>query len=121
MIRMLVFNKIERIEKYYNENTNTYEFIKNGEMQDVKFNFDLKVDENIMAGDIKALDMDVRDIHADNIEAFDIKAHDIYAFDIKAFDIKARKIDTYDIEADNIKAYSINATTIKADSIVVNT
>lgn len=34
---MKEFNKIEEIEKYYNENTKTYQFIENGCRFDVKF------------------------------------------------------------------------------------
>ena len=57
-----------------------------------------------MCGDIKFefdLNMDI-DIKADNIKAYDIKANGIKAYDIKANDIKA-----YDISADNINYYAV--------------
>lgn len=72
------FNSIEDIEKYYNEETNTYIFKEYNEYIDlVIFNFDLTVE-----ADIK-----VRDINANNISAWDINAWDINARDISYYAI----------------------------------
>lgn len=59
---MKTFNSIEELKPYYNEDTNTYEFMENGMRMDVGFTFDLKVDSHIYA----------RDINARNINALDI-------------------------------------------------
>ena len=99
----VVFNNKKEIEKYYNANTNTCEFVENGGRLDVKFNFDLKVGvSNIYA----------RNIYASNIDANNINAHAIYAYDIdanniKAHDIKANNMDAHNIDANNIDARNI--------------
>ena len=77
---MIEFNNIKEIEKYYNEDTNTYEFVENCKRLDVKFNFDLKINANIYARDI-----DAWDINAKNIDAGDINARDIDAWDIEYY------------------------------------
>jgi len=108
---MIKFNSIEEIKKYYNKNTNTYEFIEDGILLDVEFAFDLEIDGNINALDIKA-----QYINACDIKALDIKAHNIKARDINAYDIKARDI-TYhavcfayrNIECSSIKGRRVNA------------
>lgn len=86
---MLVFNNIEEIEKYYNEETNTYEFYENGKRQDVKFNFDLSVNANIIADNIGCMN-----IKAYNIEALNINADNInyYAFCIAYQSLKCKSI-----------------------------
>jgi len=95
---MLEFNKIEEIKKYFNEDNNTYEFIKNGSKQDVVFNFSLDIDaKNIDAGDINAWDINAHNINAWNIHAVDINAHNINAGDINASDINAVNIHYYAI------------------------
>ena len=72
------FNSLEEIEKYYNEETNTYVFKENEEYIDlVVFNFNLYVTANINACDISAWN-----ISAWNIKARDINARNIYADNI---------------------------------------
>ncbi len=106
---MIKFNSIEEIKKYYNKNTNTYEFIEDGILLDVEFAFDLEINGNIKARDIKAQDIKAWDINARNIKARDIKAEDINARDINALDINARDIKARDINALDINAWDINA------------
>ena len=108
------FNSIEEIKKYYNKNTNTYEFIEDGILLGVEFTFDLKINGNINARDINALDINAHDINALNINARDIKAWDINARGIKAWDINASGIKAWDINALDINAHDINARDIKA-------
>ncbi len=79
---MKEFNSLEEIKKYYNERTNTYEFVENGKRLDVLFNFNLNINANIIAGDIIAW----------NITAYDIKAWSIDAKNITAMDITANII-----------------------------
>ena len=100
------FNSLEEIQKYYDENTNTYVFRENDRYIDlVKFNFDLNVNANIDARDIKA-----GNIKAIDIDALDINADDINACDINASDINARNIDAENIDAlDIIACGDINA------------
>ena len=114
------FNSLEEIEEYYDEKSNTYIFIENGEYIDlVVFNFDLDTCANINARcidamninavDIRAWDIDARDIDACNIEAWDIYAWDIYACNIAAENIKAKNISYFAVcfASDNIKCNSI--------------
>ncbi len=114
---MIKFNSVEEIEKYYNKNTNTYEFVEDDIRLDVEFAFDLKINGNINARDIKALDIDALNIKAYDIKAYDINALDINALNIKSYDIKARDIEAYDINALDINALNIEARDIKAQNI----
>lgn len=98
------FNSLEEIEKYYDNETNTYIFKEDGELIDlVIFNFDLNVDANIEVYNINACD-----IYANNINANHIKAHNIYALDIKVKNIIANDIAAGDINAWNIDACDIS-------------
>ena len=120
---MIKFNSIEEIKKYYNKNTNTYEFIEDGIRLDMEFAFDLEIDGNIKAWDIRAQNINAWNIKARNINAWDIKAHDIKAWDINAlninaWDIKADDINAHDIKAYDIKARDINAWDINAWDII---
>ena len=72
---MKTFNNIEEIKKYYNENTNTYEFVENGMIMNVEFTFDLDVNSHINANNINTR----------NINAYDINAYDINAWDISYY------------------------------------
>lgn len=90
---MIVINNQEEMKPYYNEKINTYEFIENNRLIDIKIDFDLNMECDIEAWDI---------------EAFDIKARDIQAFDINAGDINAWDINSGDINARNIKANNIS-------------
>lgn len=90
---MIIINNQEEMEPYYNEETNTYEFIENNRLIDIKIDFDLNIESsNIEAGNIEAWDIKARNINALDINALDIKARDIRAENIKAWDIKANKI-----------------------------
>ena len=80
---MKVFNNLEEMNQYYNEETNTYEFIENGNLIDVKIDFGLNIECNINAGDIKAHDIKARNINARDIDAGNIKAHNINANNIR--------------------------------------
>lgn len=115
---MKEFNSLEEIEKYYDKNTNTYVFKKNGLYIDlVKFNFDLTVRANIDASVIDAFN-----IIAWNINAGNIKAHDIYADDIFAFNIIANDISYYGVcvAYENIKCRSIEGRRKNAKHFVLD-
>ena len=99
---MKTFKNFEEIKQYYNEDTNTYEFVENEQLLDVELIFELSVDSNIHAGNIKALN-----IKALNINAWDINASDIDALGINARDINACNINARDINACNINAKDI--------------
>lgn len=117
------FNKLEEIEKYYNKETNTYIFKEDGNyINTVIFNFNLYINANIDAIDIKARDIGVYDINADNIKARDIKARDIIAFDIKANNINANKITYYGVcfAIQNIKCKSIKGRRENAKHFVLD-
>ena len=112
---MKVFNNLEEMKPYYNEETNTYIFSENNRLIDIKIDFDLNIECNIKARNIKSLD-----IKACNINSCNIKACDIKAWDIEALDIKARDIQAFDINASNINACDIKALDIKAENINAN-
>ena len=104
-----VFNNLEEIQKYYDENTNTYIFKEDDDLIDsVIFNFNLKVSANIVAWDIKAWNIDANNIDARDINALDINANDIYARDINTRDIRANDIYAWDIMANDINAKDIS-------------
>ena len=106
---MIEFNKIEEIEKYYNQELNTYVFQDGETHLSVKFNFDLKINANIDARNIDARNIDAWDIHAGNIDARNIHAGNIDALDIDAWDIDAGDINYYAvcIARKSFKCYSI--------------
>ena len=90
------FNSLEEIQKYYDEETDTYVFRENDRYIDlVKFNFDLNVNANIDARDIIAWSINTHDIYAYDIKVDDIIANDIYANNINAIVIKAYDISYY--------------------------
>ena len=107
------FNSIEEIEKYYDEESNTYVFKENDAYIDlVVFNFDLDVEANIwtldiIARNIKAKDIDVSDIKVCDINANNIIAHNINALDIRANNIIALNIDAINIIAKDISYYAV--------------
>ena len=109
---MKTFKNLEEIKPYYNEETNTYEFIENNRLIDVKIDFGLNIECNIKASDIKALDINAWDINAWSISAKNINAQDIDALDISAWDIKAWNIKACDIKSVNIKANKISFTAV---------
>ena len=103
-----VFNSLEEIQKYYNKEINTYIFKENNQFIDlVVFNFDLNINANIRAFDIKAHNISAWDITAYDINVRDISAWDINANDISAFDINANNINAHDINADSIRYYAV--------------
>ena len=111
---MKVFNNLEEMKPYYNEEINTYIFSENNRLIDIKIDFDLNIKCNINALDIKARNITALDINAWDINSRDINACDINADNINAWDIKARNINSGDINAWNIKARDIEACDINA-------
>ena len=127
------FNSLDEIQKYYNEETNTYIFKENDEYIDlVIFNFNLEVNANIKAYDIHARNINVRDIEVGNIKAWGIKANCIDAYNLDCCDdivvknINACSINAHDIEAvdietyEDIKAWDIHAHNITAKNIIAD-
>ena len=106
---MKTFNNFEELKPYYNEQTNTYDFMENGEPIDVEFTFCLVIKANIDARNINALDIDAGDIDARNINALDINALDINALNINAWNINAKEIIFWAVcvAYNNIKCTSI--------------
>lgn len=97
------FNSIEEIDKYYDEETNTYVFKEDNKYIDlVVCNFYLDIYSSIFARDIKAWDIEAFDINADDINAWNIRARDI-----KSKDIIAKDINAMNIEAKNINYYAV--------------
>lgn len=93
-----VFNSLDEIQKYYNEESNTYIFKEYGiYINLVIFNFDLNVKSNIYAWNI----------YARNINALNINAKDIYVCYLNANDIKAHDISAASINANNINYYAV--------------
>lgn len=85
---MIVINNQEEMKLYYNEKINTYEFIENNRLIDIKIDFDLNIkSSNIEAGNIEAC----------NIEAGNINARDINSRDINADNINANNISFYSV------------------------
>lgn len=108
------FNSLDEMQKYYDEKSNTYIFKEDGRYIDIVFNFNLDVGANIDAGDInalniKAMNIDSRDIICGNIDVINIKALDIKSYNIHANNIDACDIDALDIKAGNIEAVNIEA------------
>ena len=92
------FNKLEEIQKYYDEKTNTYIFKEYGiYITLVIFNFNLNVKSNIYAWNI----------YGRNIDALNIDAKDIYVCYLDANDIKAHDINAASINANNISYYAV--------------
>ena len=122
-----IFNNLDEIQKYYNEKTNTYIFKENDiYISIVIFNFDLNVESNIEARDVRATSITAKNIHVRNIIAWDIKAYDIESVSIDAGMIRARDIYTTTIKsmsiyARDIKAIGINAVNIYARDILYTT
>ena len=124
---MIVINNQEEMKLYYNEKINTYEFIENNRLIDIKIDFDLNIKSsnieagnieacNIEAGNINSCEIKARDINADNINAWDINSRDINADNINA----NNNINAWDINAGNINARDINSRDINADNINAN-
>ena len=118
------FNNLQEIQKYYDEKINTYIFIEDNKYIDlVVFNFDLDINSNIDAYDIKAKNINAWDISAWNINACNINTNNINARDIKAGDIHtdnftAHVINVHNIVAGIINVIDINAYDIDATAII---
>lgn len=123
MIEFKQFNSEEEIQKYYDEETDTYVFEEDGEpIRLVKFNFDFLVRSNIEAyninaGNIIAHNINANDINALNVVADDINARDIDIISITALDINVNDINALDINARDITARNIKARNISAEDI----
>lgn len=95
---MLVFNNYEEMETYYNEETSTYEFVVDGKLVDVTFNFDLVRAVGDYEGlpifkrSIKARDIYARNMSVRNIEACYIKANVVFATYIYCAVCEANKV-----------------------------
>lgn len=109
---MKFFNNLKEMNPYYNEETNTYEFIENNRLIDIKIDFDLNIECNIKAREINVLDIKARNINALDINACNIKARNINAMDINSCDINVLDIKARNINAGNINAVNINANNI---------
>ena len=113
-MKVKVFNSLEEIQKYYDKDRNAYIFKEDGRYIDlVIFEFDLKVEADIYARNIKA-----HSIFVLNIDAWDINAHDINAYNIEAWDIIAWNIKAINIKVENIfQSTTINARFIRYHAI----
>lgn len=122
-----VFNNLEEIKNYYDEETNTYRFRENGEIIDIViFNFDLSIESNIEARDLRATSITAKNIRARNITVWEINACDIESVCIDAGEIRSRDIYTTTIKSMNIyardiKAIGVNAVNIYARDIMYTT
>ena len=93
-----VFNSLDDIQKYYNEESNTYVFKEYGiYINLVVFNFNLNIKSNIYAWNI----------YARNINALNIYAKDVYACRLDVNDIKVHDINAQRINANNISYYAV--------------
>ena len=108
------FNSLDEIQKYYDEESNTYIFKEDGKYINlVIFEFDLRIKADIYARNIKA-----HHIFALDIDAWDITAWDINAYNIEAWDIIAWNIKAINIKVENIfKSTTINARDIRYHAI----
>ena len=90
---MKTFKSIKELKPYYNERTNTYEFVENGMRMDVEFLFNLDVDSHINARNINAWDINARNITALDITALDITYYAVcYAYyNISCTSIQGRR------------------------------
>ena len=114
---MKIFNTLEEMKPYYNENTNTYKFVENNKLIDIDIHFNLDVESNINALDIKARHINAWNINSRNIKAWNINARNINAWNIDAKDINAWNINASDINAEDINSSNINAWNITARNI----
>ena len=79
---------------------------------DLTINCNIKIEANIQAWDIKAADIESRNIKAGNLGAWSIKTANI-----EASNIQARRIESRNIKAANIEALIIQARHIEAADI----
>ena len=118
-----IFNSLDEIQKYYNEESNTYIFKEYGMYINlVVFNFDLNVKANIYAWNIYARNINALNINAKDIFACYIDVNDIKAHDISSASIKANNIDYYAVcyAYENIKCKSIKGRKHNAKHFVLD-
>ena len=123
-----VLNNIKEIKKYYNKETDTYDFSskKGHSIDKIILNFDLNVESDIIVCDISAPSITAKNITAWDITAWEINGCDIKCVNINAGMIKARDIDglhikTMNIYARDIDVYSVDAVNIYARDIIYTT
>ena len=110
------FYSLEEIQQYYDERSNTYIFKENKNyIPHIEFHFDLTVEANIDARDIKA-----HNINAFDIDAFEIKAQNIRAYNIHAFIVEAEYVSSSDISSHYIFVKQIDASDISAFDIIAD-
>lgn len=100
------FYNLEEIKKYYIPEINTYMFEENGRYLNVLFMFDVNVDSNIFANNIKAKDIECLELSTVDIDAYDIKATKLIAYNLEALTVNVHDKIVYSGKI-NIK-YSIN-------------
>ena len=118
-----IFNSLDEIQKYYNEESNTYIFKEYGMyITLVVFNFDLNVKANIYAWNIYARNISALNINAKDISACYIDVNDIKAHDISAASINANNISYYAVcyAYENIKCKSIKGRKHNAKHFVLD-
>ena len=118
-----VFNSLDEIQKYYNEESNTYIFKEYGiYITLVIFNFDLNVKSNIYAWNIYARNINALNIYAKNIDVSYLDANDIKVHDINAASINANNISYYAVcyAYENIKCKSIKGRKNNAKHFVLD-
>ena len=109
--------------RVFKDNEELKKEIKDGVIKindDIFCNFDINVDADIDAGNIKAGNIKAYNIKAYNIEAYNIDTNNIDARNIDAYNIEAWNIDAGNIEAGNIEANNIKACNIEAYNIKAN-
>ena len=122
-IKTKVFNSIEEMKNYYDEETNTYNFRGKNTIEKIILNFDLNIESDIVAYDIRATSITAKNIHARDIMVWEINACDIKAININAGVIQARDIDglhikSMNIYARDIKVYGFTTVNIYARDII---
>ena len=112
------FNSLDEIQKYYDEDTDSYIFKEGDELIDlVVFNFDFNVKANIDVFNLEAWNISANNINACDINAYNINAYNLNACDISAFNINALDIDALDIVANDINCNNIYAKDISVSNI----
>ena len=113
-----VFNSIEEMKRYYDEETNTYRFRENYKLIDeIIINFDLNIESNIEARDVRATSITAKNIQARDITVWDINACDIGSSCINAGVIQARNVSASSIKTMNLYARDITAFRVTAVNI----
>ena len=96
---MITIKNEKEMKEYYVEKSNTYVF-----KDDVEFLFNVNMEANIWALDIKAQNINAWNIKAENVKAWNITVKTIDAYNMKVSNIKAINVGAWNIEAINIYA-----------------